>query len=182
MSSERTSGPSVRQIPAGDNRTRLVCPDCGYIEYANPKVVVGAVCWWRDRVLLCRRAIEPRKGFWTIPAGFLELGESTAEGAKREVWEEAQARVTIESLLGVYEIPRISQIQMIYRAPMVGPGFAAGEESEAVDLFDWTNIPWEDLAFPSVSWALHHYRSGSGPAFGTAPAGLDPVRQDDGRR
>lgn len=170
MSSKRSAGPSVRQVPAGDTRTRLVCPDCGYIEYANPKVVVGAVCVWQGRILLCRRAIEPQKGFWTIPAGFLELSESTAEGAMREVWEEARATATVESLLGIYEIPRISQVQMIYRATMTSPDFAAGEESQAVDLFTWANIPWLDLAFPSVSWALRHYRRGGNePVFATAP-------------
>lgn len=163
------SGPSVKQVPEGDNRTRLVCPDCGYIEYANPKVVVGAVCWWQEKILLCRRAIEPQKGLWTIPAGFLELGESTAEGALREVWEEARAHATVESLLGIYEIPRISQVQMIYRARMTTSDFAAGEESQVVDLFDWADIPWTDLAFPSVAWALRHYRKGGGPAFGSSP-------------
>ena len=148
--SRKQTGPSVKTIPVGDNRTRLVCPDCGYIEYANPKIVVGAVCTWEEKVLLCRRAIEPQLGLWTIPAGFMELGESTSEGAAREVWEEACAHVAIEGLVGVYEIPRISQVQMIYRAAMTGPGYAPGVESLDVNLFTWAEIPWNALAFPSV--------------------------------
>lgn len=158
-------GPSVKAIPEGDNRTRLVCPDCGYIEYSNPKIVVGAVCLWRDTVLLCRRAIEPRYGTWTIPAGFMELGESTAEGAAREVWEEARARVVVEDLLGVYEIPHISQVHMFYRAPMTSPEHAAGEESLECGLFAWEDVPWDELAFPSVAWALRKFRAGAGPWF-----------------
>ncbi len=163
-------GPSVESIPEGDTRTRLVCPDCGYVEYDNPKIVVGAVCFWESGVLLCRRAIAPARGLWTYPAGFMELGESTAEGAAREVWEEAQARVAVESLLGVYEIPHINQVNIIYRARMLGPDFAPGPESEAVELFGWEDIPWDQLAFPSVRWSLERFRAGSPPAvFAAAP-------------
>lgn len=163
-------GPSVESIPEGDTRTRLVCPDCGYVEYDNPKIVVGAVCFWESGVLLCRRAIAPARGLWTYPAGFMELGESTAEGAAREVWEEAQARVAVESLLGVYEIPHINQVNIIYRAQMLGPDFAPGPESEAVALFGWEDIPWDQLAFPSVRWSLERFRAGSPPAvFAAAP-------------
>jgi ADP-ribose pyrophosphatase YjhB (NUDIX family) len=164
MSEKHGAGPSVETVPEGDNRTRLVCPDCGYIEYANPKIVVGAVCTWKYEILLCRRAIEPRLGKWTIPAGFMELGESTAEGAAREVWEEARARVTVEALVGIYDIPRISQVHVIFRAPMVSSEFAPGEESLAVELFAWNAIPWEELAFPSVRWALERYSDGGPPA------------------
>jgi ADP-ribose pyrophosphatase YjhB (NUDIX family) len=165
---ERRAGPSVETIPDGDNRARLVCPDCGYIAYSNPKIVVGAVCSWEDRILLCRRAIAPSLGRWTIPAGFLEVGESTAQGAAREVWEEAKAKVTIETLVGIYEIPHISQVNIIYRALMTAAEFAPGEESQAVDLFAWDAIPWEDLAFPSVRWSLERFRAGGGPWFQTA--------------
>ncbi|TVR83391.1 MAG: NUDIX domain-containing protein [Rhodospirillales bacterium] len=154
-------GPSVETVPEGDNRTRLVCPDCGYIEYTNPKVVVGAVCLWGDRVLLCRRAIDPQRGLWTIPAGFMEVGETTAEGAAREVWEEALARVSVQGLIGIYEIPRISQVQMLYRARMLGPECGAGEESLEVVLVPWADIPWDDLAFPSVTWALRQVLDGA---------------------
>ncbi|QLH40973.1 MAG: NUDIX hydrolase [Defluviicoccus sp.] len=164
MSEKQTGGPSVKKVPEGDNRMRLVCPDCGYIEYDNPKIVVGAVCWWQNAILLCKRAIAPARGLWTIPSGFMELGETTAEGAVREVWEEAQARVVIEDLLGIYEIPHISHVNVIYRAPMTGPEFAPGPESEAVELFDWERIPWEQLAFPSVRWSLERFRSGQGAA------------------
>src|SRR6266852_3650554 len=99
MSDGPTPTGFVRKVPAGDDRPRLVCDDCGYIAYENPKVVVGSVCLWEERVLLCRRAINPRRGFWTLPAGYLELNESTLAGAMREAWEEAQARITIDGLL-----------------------------------------------------------------------------------
>jgi ADP-ribose pyrophosphatase YjhB (NUDIX family) len=160
---EKRHGPSVETVPEGDNRTRLVCPDCGYIEYANPKIVVGAVCWWKTEILLCRRAIAPSLGLWTIPAGFMELGETTSEGAAREVWEEAQARVVIQDLLGIYEIPHISQVNVIYNAPMTAPEFAPGAESAEVALFEWDEIPWDRLAFPSVRWSLERFRSGGTP-------------------
>jgi ADP-ribose pyrophosphatase YjhB (NUDIX family) len=169
MSEKRPSGPTVETIPEGDNRTRLVCPDCGYIEYANPKIVVGAVCWWETSILLCKRAIVPAMGLWTIPAGFMELGETTSEGALREVWEEAQARVVIEDLVGIYEIPQINQVTIIYRAPMLGPEFAPGPESEAVDLFAWEDIPWDQLAFPSVRWSLERFRAGGGASVQASP-------------
>lgn len=150
-------GPRVRTVPDGDNRERLVCPDCGFIEYENPKVVVGAVVSRDQRILLCRRAIGPRKGFWTLPAGFMELNETPAEGAARETMEEARAEIEIDALLAVYSIPRISQVQVIYRARLVSPGFAAGPESAEVEMFAWNDIPWDDLAFPSVRWALGHF-------------------------
>jgi ADP-ribose pyrophosphatase YjhB (NUDIX family) len=151
-------GPSILTIPEGDNRERMVCPDCGFINYENPKIVVGAVCLWQERFLLCRRAINPRRGYWTLPAGYLELNEGTAAGAMREAWEEAQARIVIDGLLAIYDIPRISQVQLIYRAHLDAPDFAAGPESLEVQLFGWDEIPWDDLAFPSVRWALNHYR------------------------
>ena len=165
---EKQPGPTVEAIPEGDNRTRLVCPDCGYVEYANPKIVVGAVCTWENRILLCKRAIAPALGRWTIPAGFLELGETTSQGAAREVWEEARARIRIEDFIGIYEIPHISQIYMIYRAPMIGPECAPGDESQEVDMLEWEEIPWDQLAFPSVVWALRRFREGGGPWFHTA--------------
>lgn len=151
-------GPTILTIPEGDNRERMVCPDCGFINYENPKIVVGSVVLWQERILLCRRAINPRRGYWTMPAGYLELNESTSAGAIREAWEEAQARIAIDGLLAVYDIPRISQVQIIYRAHLDAPDFAAGPESLEVKLFGWEEIPWADLAFPSVRWALDHYR------------------------
>ena len=147
----------VREIPDGDDRPRLVCSDCGFIRYENPQVVVGSVAAWEGRILLCRRAIPPRKGFWTLPAGFLELQESAAEGARREAWEEARAELEIDQLLAVYSIPRISQIQLIYRARLVSADVSAGPESEETGLFSWGEIPWDEIAFPSVHWALNDY-------------------------
>ncbi|MGE4561871.1 MAG: NUDIX hydrolase [Rhodospirillales bacterium] len=167
MVSERKIGPSVETVPEGDDRIRLVCPDCGYISYENPKVVVGAVCVWQDRFLICRRAIEPRQGRWTIPAGYLELGETTADGARREVQEEAGAEVRILGLLGLYEIPHINQVYVFHRAKMTGPEFAPGQESEAVELVQWADIPWDELAFPSVTWALRRYDEGGAPSHAT---------------
>ena len=146
-----------QRVPKGDDRPRRVCADCGFVDYENPRVVVGSVVSWQNRILLCRRAIDPRRGFWTLPAGYLELHESAAEGARREAWEEARARIEIDQLLAVYSIPRISQIQLIFRARLSAPEFAAGPETLELDLFRWQDIPWQEIAFPSVHWALGHY-------------------------
>jgi ADP-ribose pyrophosphatase YjhB (NUDIX family) len=154
----RPKGPSVRAVPEGDNRERLMCPDCGFVHYDNPKVVVGSVALWQERILLCKRAINPRLGYWTLPAGYLELNETTSEGALREAYEEARARIALDGLLAVYNIPRLSQVQLIYRAHLLSPEVSAGPESEAVGLFAWEKIPWDELAFPSVHWALRHAR------------------------
>ena len=151
-------GPSVRSIPDGDNRERMICAECGYILYDNPKIVVGSVTRWGEQILLCRRSINPRHGYWTLPAGYLELNESASAGAEREAWEEARARIEIEGLLAIYDIPRISQVQLIYRARLLDEGIEAGPESLEVRLFEWDRIPWSELAFPSVSWALQHDR------------------------
>ena len=137
---------------------RLVCPDCGYIDYVNPRIIVGAVATWEDKFLLAKRAIEPRKGYWTIPAGFLEVGETLEAGAVRETWEEAGSHIAIDQLLGIYNIARIGQVYMVFRAHMLSPQFSVGVESEDVGLFAWDDIPWDALAFPSVHWALTHYR------------------------
>jgi len=179
MPTQRKAGPSVERIPEGDTRLRLVCPDCGYIAYDNPKIVVGAVCTLGGRVLLCRRAIEPRRGFWTVPAGFLELGESMAAGAARETLEEACARVEIGALLGIYEVPRIGQVHAFYHARLVAPEFAPGVESQEVALFDWADIPWGDLAFPSVIWALKQAGGGGPPALAVASDDSWPHRGGD---
>lgn len=152
-------GPRILTIPAGDDRERLTCPDCGFVAYENPKMVAGSVVSVDERIMLCRRAIEPRKGFWTLPAGFLELNETPEEGARREAWEEARARISINALLAVYSVPRISQVQLIYRATLAEPGFEAGPESLEVALFTWADIPWNEIAFPSVRWALDEYKA-----------------------
>jgi len=159
---DRTGGPIHKRVPVDDNRERLVCDDCGFINYINPKIVVGSVCTWEDKFLLCKRSIEPRKGYWTIPAGYMEERETSMEGAVREAMEEACAEIEIDSLLGVYNIPRISQVQLIYRARLLSPNVAAGPESEAVGLYTWDEIPWTELAFPSVNWALGHFREVEG--------------------
>jgi len=153
--------PTLRTVPEGDERERLICPDCGYVAYENPKIIVGTVIAERDGILLCRRAIEPRSGFWTLPAGYLELGETAEEGAKREAWEEARARIALDGLLAVFSIARIGQVQLLYRGRLAEPGFAAGPESLDVGLFPWEQIPWQELAFPSVHWALAAWRQGA---------------------
>lgn len=148
----------VRRIPDGDNLERDVCARCGHIHYVNPKIVVGSVCSWHGRILLCRRAIEPRLGFWTIPAGYMEERETPAQGAAREAWEEALTRIEIDRLLAIYAVPRISQVQLIFRAKLSSAEFGAGSESLEVKLFAWEEIPWGELAFPSVLWALKHFQ------------------------
>lgn len=151
-------------IPEGDTHERLVCEDCGFISYDNPKIIVGSVATWGEKILMCRRAIEPRSGFWTLPAGYLELNETPTDGALREAAEEACAKMTIRDLLAIYTIPRISQIQLIYRAELTSPDVACGPESSDVGLYDWGDIPWDDIAFPSVVWALNHHRAAIGKA------------------
>ncbi|MBO6782417.1 MAG: NUDIX hydrolase [Alphaproteobacteria bacterium] len=185
-SSASPRGPVHREVPDGDELERMVCRDCGFIHYVNPKVVTGAVVTWRppgrdlanEQVLLCRRAIEPREGFWTLPAGYLELGESTEAGAMREAHEEARARIEIDRLLAVYNITRISQVQTIYRARLVSPDVSAGLESLEVALFDWADVPWDDLAFPTVRWALRHYLE-TRDLDGFAPFGNPPDETPD---
>nr|WP_294524811.1 NUDIX hydrolase [uncultured Rhodopila sp.] len=164
------------RIPEGDNRERSVCTECGYVAYENPKVVVGSVIAAGDRVLMCRRAIQPRKGFWTIPAGYMELGETLEEGAAREAREEAEASIAIEGILGVFSIARIGQVQVIFRARFTEsdtPSFAPGAESLEVRLFPWDEIPWDDIAFPSVHWALHAWQDAGAGQLGQ-PAGNPP--------
>jgi ADP-ribose pyrophosphatase YjhB (NUDIX family) len=155
--------PFRAEVPEGDNRERQVCGDCGWIHYVNPKIVVGAVCERDGRILLCRRAIEPRSGWWTIPAGYMEERETAEAGAMREAMEEAGCEIGLDGLLAVYSIPRISQVQIIYRARVLTEP-VAGPESEEVAFFAWDEIPWPELAFPSVTWALRHWREVEGRA------------------
>lgn len=150
-------------VPPGEDRDRRICDTCGFIDYANPRIVTGVVAHQNGRILLCRRAIDPRKGFWTLPAGFLELGESVEEGAKRESYEEARAELELETLLGLYSIPRIGQVQIFFRARLMNDP-SPGPESLEVGLFSWDEIPWKELAFPTVKWALDHYRETEGRA------------------
>jgi ADP-ribose pyrophosphatase YjhB (NUDIX family) len=162
----------MRQVPPGDTHPRLVCPDCGYIAYENPKIVVGSVVERGDRLLLCRRSIDPRAGFWTLPAGFMELGETPAEGAIREAQEEANAIIEIDALLAVYTIRHISQVQLIYRAKLLSE-VSPGPESLEVKLFAWDEIPWSELAFESVSWALADWQRSRGKS-AIAPSANPP--------
>jgi ADP-ribose pyrophosphatase YjhB (NUDIX family) len=146
-----------RRIPPGDSLPRYVCPACHTIHYQNPKVVVGCIPEWEDRILLCRRAIEPRYGMWTVPAGFLELGETTPAGALRETLEEANARVEVGQLYALYSIPHISQVYLIFRARLLDLAFSAGAETTEVALFAEQDIPWEQLAFATIRKTLQHY-------------------------
>lgn len=149
--------PLESRIPAGDTLPRHVCPRCGHIHYQNPKLIVGCVPEWGSRILLCRRAIEPRQGMWTLPAGFMENRESTAEAAARETLEEACAEVEIIAPLAMVDVPRIDQVHLMFRARLLREEFAAGHESLEVGLFEESEIPWQDLAFPSVIFTLQRY-------------------------
>jgi ADP-ribose pyrophosphatase YjhB (NUDIX family) len=142
------------RIPEGDLKPRYVCGQCGYIHYQNPKSVVGTLSRWQDQVLLCRRAIEPRYGLWTLPAGFLEIGESIGEGARRETQEEANAAVVLDRLYTVITLPKIGQLHLMFLADLPQPEFSAGAESLEVRLFDEEDIPWEAMAFRTVSRTL----------------------------
>ena len=146
-----------RLRPEGDDHDRLTCTTCGFIAYENPKIIAGAVVEVDGGVLLCRRAIEPRSGFWTLPAGFMENGETLQQAASRETMEEACAQVTDLALYTVFDLPHISQVQVFYRAEMSEPVFAVGEESLEVGLFAQNQIPWAELAFPTVGRTLEYF-------------------------
>ena len=145
------------KIPPGDSLPRHVCDACSTIHYQNPKMIVGCIAEWEHRILLCRRAIEPRHGLWTVPAGFMENGETTAQGAARETLEEANARVEIGPLYAMYNIPHINQVYILFRARLLDLDFSAGAESLEVQLFDEADVPWETLAFATVRNTLTHY-------------------------
>ncbi len=153
-------GDPVRvSIPDGDNLPRYVCSSCDTIHYQNPRMVVGCVPEWQGQVLLCRRAIEPRHGYWTLPAGYLENGETTVEGAARETLEEANARVEIDDLYTMINLPHINQVYLLFRARLLDDRFSPGEESLETQLFAEHEIPWQELAFPTVGFTLEHYFS-----------------------
>jgi len=143
-------------VPEGDDRVRRICNRCNFVDYVNPKIVTGSVVTQGDLLLLCKRAIEPRMGFWTLPAGFMEEGESVEDGARREAREEACADIEIDRLLAVYSVPRIAQVQIMFRARLMSD-IAPGPESLEVKLVHWKDIPWSALAFPTVVWALTHF-------------------------
>lgn len=153
-------GPVQHRVPDdGDTKVRAVCPSCGTIHYQNPLNVVGTLSHLDHRVLLCKRNIEPRRGFWTLPAGFMELGESTAEGALRETHEEAGAEVELDHLYTLLNVPHIGQVHFYYRATLLSEQFAPGHETTEARLFAEHEIPWNDLAFETVRIALQHFFS-----------------------
>jgi len=152
------AAPVSLAIPAGDNRPRYVCGNCATIHYQNPKMVLGTIpVWERDgelKVLLCKRAIEPRHGYWTLPAGFMENNETTAEGAIRETQEEAGAHIALGQMFSLLNVARVHQVHMFYLATLLDLDFAPGEESLEVRLFSEAEIPWDDLAFPTIHTTL----------------------------
>ena len=145
------------RIPPGDNVQRYVCDNCNTVHYQNPRMIVGCLPYHEDRILLCKRAIEPRYGLWTLPSGFMENGETVEEGAMRETYEEARARVTIDRLITVYSIPHINQVYMLFLARLSDLDFGPGPESLEVELFHESEIPWEEIAFSSVMYSLRNY-------------------------
>lgn len=149
--------PVDRRVPDGDNRERDICDHCGAIHYQNPRVVVGTVPVWENRILLCRRAIEPRYDTWTLPAGFMELGETTAQGAARETLEESGARVELGDLFTVIDVPQVDQVHVYYLARALGPELDPGPESLDARYYDESEIPWDDLSFRTVVTTLRHF-------------------------
>jgi ADP-ribose pyrophosphatase YjhB (NUDIX family) len=145
------------RIPEGDTLPRYVCTACGVIHYQNPKIVVGCIPEWEDKILLCVRAIEPRQGLWTLPAGFMENAETLAQGAARETLEEANARVEIGNLYSIYNLPHIDQVHMLFRAQLLDLDFKPGIESLDVRLFSEAEVPWDTLAFRVIREPLKRY-------------------------
>ncbi len=145
------------QVPQDDNRPRAMCVACEHIDYENPLNVVGTLPIWEDRVLLCRRNIEPRRGFWTLPAGFMELGETTEGGALRETEEEAGARIELQGLYTLLNVVKVGQVHFYYRARLLDDRFDPGPETQEARLFQEADIPWEELAFQTVRLTLQHY-------------------------
>jgi ADP-ribose pyrophosphatase YjhB (NUDIX family) len=162
-------GPVISKIPGNDDRERFVCETCGKVHYQNPRIVTGCLVTREDAVLLCRRSIEPRRGFWTLPAGFMELGESVQQGAARETWEEARARVEILAPYSLFNLPHVNQLYVIFRARLRNLDFRPGPESDAVALYREDQIPWESLAFQTVHHSLRFY-------FEDRPQGRFPLR------
>lgn len=153
--------PVVVQIPTDDTRERHVCPACGTIHYQNPKMVVGSIPVWEEagevRILLCKRAIEPRYGYWTLPAGFMENNETTSQAAQRETQEEAGANIRLHELFSMLNVPQVNQVHLFYRATLLDIDYKAGTESLEVQLFTEQEIPWNEIAFPTVSHTLKFF-------------------------
>jgi ADP-ribose pyrophosphatase YjhB (NUDIX family) len=150
------AAPLAERIPDGDHLPRAVCTACGAIHYRNPKLIAGCVPELDRRILICRRAIEPRRGYWTIPAGFMEIGETLQQAAARECQEEALARVQVGSLVAVVHVLHAEQVHVMFRARLSG-GFGVGVESLETVLCDESDIPWPEIAFPSVEFTLRRF-------------------------
>jgi ADP-ribose pyrophosphatase YjhB (NUDIX family) len=159
-------------VPDGDNRTRHICVECGAIHYQNPKMVTGCIPEWEESILLCRRAIEPRYGLWTLPAGFMENGETTQQAAARETLEEANARVEVGELYSLFNLPHIDQVYLLFRSRLVDLDFGPGEESLEVALFREHEVPWDQIAFPVIRETLELY-------FSDRATGRFPLRTGD---
>ena len=170
------------RVPEGDTLPRFVCGACGTIHYQNPKIVVGCLPEWQEQVLLCKRAIEPRYGLWTLPAGFLENGETLIDGALRETLEEAHARVDPGELYTVISLPQVNQVYMMFRARLVDLAFWPGAESLEVTLFAESEIPWESIAFRTIARTLRNYfldrRQGAFRLHVSALARRSPITPD----
>lgn len=149
--------PVTQRTPEGDNRPRFVCDSCDTIHYQNPRIITGFLPTYKNKVLLCKRAIEPRYGLWTLPAGFMENGETTLQAALRETWEEALAEVDSEGLYAVFNLPKINQVYMIFRGELKNTNFGPGEESLETALFEEHEIPWDELAFEVMRKTLELY-------------------------
>ena len=151
------AAPVARRVPPGDNLPRWVCDQCGVIHYQNPLVVVGTIPEHEGRILLCRRAIEPRYGYWTLPAGFMENDETTAQAAERETLEEAGARIELSEPFSLLSVPYVNQVHLFYRARLLDLDFRPGEESLEVALYDEAAVPWKEIAFRTVATTLRHW-------------------------
>ena len=151
------AAPLAKRVPPGDSLPRYLCDACGSIHYENPRLVVGCVPEWEGRLLLCRRAIEPRYGYWTLPAGFMENGETTAQGAVRETLEEAGARIELTAPFSMISVPHVNQVHLFYRARLLDLEFKPGDESLEVILAEEAQVPWKDIAFRTVGLTLKHW-------------------------
>jgi ADP-ribose pyrophosphatase YjhB (NUDIX family) len=167
-------------IPEGDDRERHVCPDCGSIHYTNPRIIAGVLPVWEDRILLCKRSIQPREGFWTLPAGFLENGETLQQGAERETREEALASVDIHDIYTIFNLTHINQVYIFFRGTLIDGRYGAGDESADADLFTADEIPWGELAFPTIHKTLEYYlRDRESGQFPVRTRDIEPMK---GRR
>ncbi|PID41715.1 MAG: NUDIX hydrolase [Proteobacteria bacterium] len=169
-------------IPDGDNRKRHVCVNCETIHYQNPNIVAGTIPIYGDKVLLCKRAIEPRYGYWTLPAGFMENQESTIEAALRETREEAEADVSIERLFTVLSVPQIDQVHLFFLATLTEEKFGAGRESLETRLFDEKDIPWSEIAFPTVKKTLQYYFKERSSGSSDFKARVEDIRRSTSRK